>query len=409
LPEAAQVRTEAPSVLLGLAAAGLQFAAALKGLPGIAALPFDLTPPLLALVLGLATARLALHRHSIGPEAAAAIGLQALLALWLVTAGAWSASTEVLPRKLAEIVLLAPSMTLVGLAVAAHPTAFAGFAAGCAAIGLAVALAVPLAVAGGIAVLGGAPDAESIRVQYQVATLAVAAAAAVLAAGAVTTQGGGRALRIAGVAMLAFAALATGGRAGFAGLVAAVVLAPAAAFAAHGRRLAALALAAVIATVLAAVIALVLALTDPAGVPRTLARWLDGALGAGAVRPTLWAAAWALAGPFGLGPAGFAPVAGYGDARGWHPHNLALEALVEGGVPGAALFAAIVALSLVTLIRRARDVAPMQFGATVGFACVALAQAATSTDLGNRMAWLWIGVIVGLAVRAEPGRRALPA
>jgi O-antigen ligase len=409
LPEAARVRIEAPAVLLGLAAAGLQFAAALKGLPGLAHLPFDLTPPLLSVVVGLAAVRLAFHPHRIGPEAASVIGVQALLALWLITAGAWSGSTEVLPRKLAEIALLAPAMTLAGLAVAAHPAAFAGFAGGCAAIGGAVALAVPLAVAVGIAVLGGAPDAETIRVQYQVATLALAAAATVLAVGAVTARGFGRGLRIAAVAGLGLAALATGGRAGLAGLAAAVVLAPSAVLAARGRRVAALALACATGAALAAGIALVLALTDPAGVPRTLARLLDGARGAGAVRPTLWAASWDLATPLGLGTAGFAPAAGLGDARGWHPHNLGLEALVEGGVPAAALLTAIVLLCLATLIRRARDVPPAQFGATVGFACVALAQAATSTDLGNRMAWLWVGLIAGLAVRAEPRRVAMPA
>lgn len=404
------MRTDAvPAVLLGLAAAGLQFAAALKGLPGLAHVPFDLTPPLLALVLGLAAARLVLHPHRIGAEAAAVVGLQALLALWLVTAGAWSGGPETLPRKLAEIALLAPAMVLAGLAVAAHPAAFAAFAGGCAAIGLAVALAVPAAVAAGIAVLGGAADAETIRVQYQVATLALAAAAAVLAAGAVTAQGPGRMLRTVGVAGLALAALATGGRAGLAGLAAAVVLAPAAVLAARGRRHAALALAAGIAVALASGLALVLALTDPTGVPRTLARWLDGALGAGAVRPALWAEAWRLAAPLGLGPAGFAPAAGFGDARGWHPHNLGLEALAEGGVPAAVLLLAILLVCGMALVRRARDVPPAQLGATVGFACVALAQAATSTDLGNRMAWLWVGLIAGLAVRAEPRHAVVPA
>jgi O-antigen ligase len=396
-------------VLLGLAAAGLQFAAALKGLPGLAHLPFDLTPPLLALVLMLAAARLVAHPHRIGPEAALVVGLQALLALWLVTAGAWSGGTETLPRKLAEIVLLAPAMTVAGLAVAAHPAAFSAFARGCAAIGLAVALAVPLAVAAGIAVLGGAADADTIRVQYQVATLALAAGAGVLAAGAVSAQGFGRMLRIAGVAGLALAALATGGRAGLAGLAAAVVLAPAAVLVARGRRFAALALAAGTAAALAAGLALVLALTDPTGVPRTLARFLDGALGAGAVRPTLWAEAWRLASPLGLGTAGFAPTAGLGDLRGWHPHNLGLEALAEGGVPAATLLLAILLVCGTTLVRRAGDVPPTQLGATVGFAGVALAQAATSTDLGNRMAWLWVGLIAGLAVRAAPRRAPVPA
>jgi len=404
------VRTDdAPAVLLGLAAAGLQFAAALKGLPGLAHLPFDLTPPLLVLAAGLAACRLALHPHRIGAEAALLVSLQALLALWLVIAGAWSAGPETLPRKLAEIALVAPAMLLAGLAVAAHPAAFAAFAAGCAGIGLAVALAVPVAVAAGIAVLGGAADAETIRVQYQVATLALAAGAAVLAAGAVTAQGLARLLRVAGVAILTLAALATSGRAGLAGLAAAVVLAPAAVLAARGRWRAAVALAAGIAATLAAGLAVLLALTDPTGVPRTLARFLDGALGAGAVRPALWAEAWRLASPLGLGPAGFAPAAGLGDRRGWHPHSLGLEALAEGGVPAAALLLAILLACGATLIRRLRAVPPAQLGATVGFACVALAQAATSTDLGNRMAWLWVGIVGGLAVRAEPRRVAVPA
>ena len=404
------MRTDAgPAALLGLAAAGLQFAAALKGLPGLALLPVDLTPPLLVLVLGLAAARLLFHPHRIGPEAALVVGLQALLALWLVTAGGWSGGPETLPRKLAEIALLGPAMTLAGLAVAAHPAAFAAFAGGCAGVGLAVALGVPVAVAAGIAVLGGAADADTIRVQYQVATLALAAAAGVMAADAVPAQGPGRLLRIAGVAVLAVAALATGGRAGLAGLAAAVVLAPAAVLAARGRWLAALVLAGGIAAALATGLALVLALTDPAGVPRTLARFLDGALGAGAVRPVLWAEAWRLASPLGLGPAGFAPAAGLGDRRGWHPHNLGLEALAEGGVPAAALLLAILLACGAALARRARDVPAAQFGATVGFACVALAQAATSTDLGNRMAWLWVGIVAGLAVRAEPRRAAVSA
>ncbi|WP_439579446.1 O-antigen ligase domain-containing protein [Elioraea sp.] len=409
MPTEADPAASGAAAALGIAAAALQFAAALKGLPGLADLPLDITPPLLAIVLGLAAWRLLLHPHRIGAEAALLIGLQALLALWLTTAGAWSGGAETLPRKLAEIVLLGPAMTVAGLAVAAHPHAFRGFAAGCAAIGLAVALAVPLAVAAGIAVLGGATDAETIRVQYQVATLALAAAAAVLAAGAAEARPAGTMLRIAGVAGLALAALATGGRAGLVGLAAAVVLAPAAVLAARGRIGAALAVGAGAASALGLGLALVLALTDPAGTPRTLARWLEGALGAGAVRPILWAEAWRLATPLGLGSAGFAPTAGLGDLRGWHPHNLGLEALAEGGVPAASLLLAIALVCAATLIRRAREVPPVQLGATVGFACVALAQATSSTDLGNRMAWLWVGIVTGLAVRALPRRLAVPA
>jgi O-antigen ligase len=402
--EAAPAGAPAAAVVLGLAAASLQFAAALKGLPGLAHLPFDLTPPLLALGLGLAAWRLATHPHRIGAEAMLVLGLQALLALWLAASGAWSGGAETLPRKLAEIALLGPAMTVAGMAVAAHRAAFRGFAWGCAAIGLTVAVAVPAAVAAGIAVLGGATDAETIRVQYQVATLSLAAAAAVLAAAAAEARPIRAALCALAVAGLALAALATGGRAGLAGLAAAAVLAPAATLAASGRPGRGLAVGAGIAASLGLGLLAALALTDPAGAPRTLARFLEGALGAGAVRPALWAASWTLASPLGLGTAGFAPAAGFGDARGWHPHNLALEALTEGGVPGAVLLVALLLAAAAALVRHARAVPPAQLGATIGFACVALAQAATSTDLGNRMAWLWLGLVAGLAVRALPRR-----
>jgi O-antigen ligase len=396
---------------LGVAAAGLQFAAALKGLPGLVHLPLDITPPLLALACGLALWRLLARPYRVGAEAALVLALQGALALWLAIAGAWSGGTASLPRKLAEIALLGPAMTVTGLAVAASPIAFRAFAATCAGAGLAVAVVVPAAVAAGIAVLGGPTDAETLRVQYQVATLALAAGVAALAAGAAAARPTGAAWRALGVAVLALAALATGGRAGLAGLAAAAVLGPAAVLAARGRPGPALALGATIAVALGLAFALVLALADPDGMPRTLARFLEGTLGAGAVRPALWGEAWRLATPLGLGTAGFAPAAGLGDLRGWHPHNLGLEALAEGGVPAATLLCGIVLACAAALVRRAREVPPAQLGATVGFACVALAQAATSTDLGNRMAWLWVGVTAGLAVRALPRRHteAAPA
>lgn len=398
--------SRAAAAALGAAAAALQFAAALKGLPGLAHLPLDITPPLLALACGLALWRLLARPYRLGAEAVLVLALQGALALWLAVAGAWSGGPGSLPRKLAEIALLGPAMTVTGLAVAVSPMAFRAFAGTCAAIGLAVAVAVPAAVAAGIAVLGGATDAATIRVQYQVATLALAAGAAVLAARAASVRPAGAAWCALGVGLLALAALATGGRAGLAGLAAAVVLAPAAVLAVRGRPGPALLVATATAGALGAALALVLALTDPAGTPRTLARFLDDALGAGAARSVLWREAWRLARPLGLGPAGFAPAAGAGDARGWHPHNLGLEALAEGGVPAAVLLAGILLACAAALLGRAREVAPVQFGATVGFACVALAQAATSTDLGNRMAWLWVGLVAGLALRPLPRRRA---
>ena len=58
-------------------------------------------------------------------------------------------------------------------------------------------------------------------------------------------------------------------------------------------------------------------------------------------RTQLWGAALAWGGeaaPFGLGTGAFTLAAGFGERRGLHPHNHALEALAEAGLPGLLLW-----------------------------------------------------------------------
>jgi O-antigen ligase len=131
---------------------------------------------------------------------------------------------------------------------------------------------------------------------------------------------------------------------------------------------------------------------------RTVERIAQGDLAASG-RAGLWGAALDLAGgalPWGLGPGGFAIAAGHGEARGLHPHNHALEALVEAGLPGLVLWLlAFGGGGLVAL----RTAARVEVGRAARVAALVLPVALTtmvSTDLGNRMAWFALGLALGL-------------
>jgi O-antigen ligase len=138
---------------------------------------------------------------------------------------------------------------------------------------------------------------------------------------------------------------------------------------------------------------------------RTLERFFGDPGGEPAARLILWGEAlrWAgLAAPWGLGTGGFTLAAGTGDDRSLHPHNHALEALVEGGVPGLLLWLLAFGGSAVLALRRAAHVAP---GRAARIAALTLPVALTvlvSTDLGNRMAWFALGLALSLAVEARP-------
>jgi O-antigen ligase len=127
-------------------------------------------------------------------------------------------------------------------------------------------------------------------------------------------------------------------------------------------------------------------------------------------RLPLWGTALALAGqtmPFGLGTGGFSLAAGFGEWRGRHPHNLALEALAEAGLPGFALW--LIAFGgAAWVVWRLGQTTPSWRVARILMLCLPMAVTLqVSTDLGNRMAWLTLGLALGLGLRAEaPGKEA---
>lgn len=392
----------------GVAAAALHFAGALKSLPGAAALPLDLTlaaaAALLPLSLLLATAR----RWRLDAALAFPLAGCALLPLWLVAAGSWSASAAVLSEKLPQAALLGPAMLAAGALVGAEHTARRGFCSAALGIGLLVGGAVAWGVAADSVVLGGAPGADParVRVQYQIAGLAIACAAGLAALRLVEARGGAaRLFWGAAVLALAAAALVPGGRAALLGLGMAVAAAPALRLWLAGRRGAALLwLAAAGAAGLGGLGLLAYGAPGLADGLRTVERVFGDPATATPARLVIWAEAlrWAgLAAPFGLGTGGFTVAAGFGDARALHPHNHALEALAEGGLPGLLLWLLAFGGGAALAAARAARAGPGRAARIAALTLPVALSVMVSTDLGNRMAWFALGLLLSLGVEAR--------
>ena len=298
-------------------------------------------------------------------------------------------------------------MLVVGLAVAGEARALRACAGAALAIGLFVAAAIAWGLATDRVVLGGLPGAspDLVRVQYQIAGLAIASAAALAAVRAVEApRVPARIAWLAVAAGLGAAALLPGGRAALAALVVALAVAPVIALWRGGR--AGLALLWPLAVLAAAAGMLAAVLGDPplATGLRTVERLAEGEVAQSSGRLALWRAAVDQGGaalPWGLGTGGFTIAAGHGERRGLYPHNHALEALAEGGLPGFALWllafggGAVAAVALGARAEGWRAARVAALAVPVGLSVM------VSTDLGNRMAWFALGLALGLGVASE--------
>ena len=391
----------------GLLAAALQFAGALKSLPGLAALPLDLTL-LLALSLLPALALLLLDRAwEIRPILAAPLLAAALLLLWLTLAGSWSNSRLVLAEKLPQLVLLGPAMLLAGLLVGADAASLRRLCGTVVVIGLLVGAATAWGVVSGTVILGGAlgQDPQKLRVQYQLAGLAIACAAGLAALQAMEAQGARRAGWVAILLLLGLAVLVPGGRAALLGLLLGAAGAPALLLCLSGRWVAALGWLGLILGLGLGGLTVLLALPGVDLGLRTLERLLGDPATATPARLILWREAlrWAAeATPWGLGTGGFTLASGSGDDRSLHPHNHALEALVEGGWPGLLLWLLAFGGGTVLAARRAWQVAPGRAARIAALTLPVALTAMVSTDLGNRMVWFGLGLLLSLAMEARP-------
>lgn len=397
--------------LAGAAASLLHLAGALKSIPLIGALPVDFTIASAALALPLLALCAITRRWRVAPEIGLPIAAIGALWLWLVLAGCWSASGAVLGTKLPEIVLLGPIMLFAGLVVAGDDAALRGFCAGVIAAGAAVALSLAANLAEGSVALGGPPgaDPEKWRIAYQVTGLAIAMAAALAALHwAEAREALPSLFWLSATLALALGALLPGGRAALVALGLCLACGPALILFRHQKRARALLW---VVGLLCLATAAALFMTNEANQhARDIERLFSPTILESSGRLPLWGAALALAGqamPFGLGTGAFSLAAGFGEWRGRHPHNLALEALTEAGLPGFVLWLMVFGGAAWVVWRLGRS-APAWRVARILMLCLPMAVTLqVSTDLGNRMAWLALGLALGLGLRAQaPGKEA---
>jgi O-antigen ligase len=255
-------------------------------------------------------------------------------------------------------------------------------------------------------VLGGAVSAnpELVRVQYQLAGLAIACAAGLGALRAVeAATWPSRLIWLGFVAAMAVAVLLPGGRTALLSLGVCVALVPALrcwSAARPGAALGWLLLAAA-----GGALAMAALLLDPGRADglRTLERFTQGDMESSA-RPALWGAAMAWGGeawPFGLGTGGFTLAAGYGERRGLYPHNHLLEAWAEGGLPGLLFWLLCFGGAALVPLARLRRMAPGRLAQVAALALPVAMAAMVSTDLGNRMVWFALGLVLSTGVVAR--------
>ena len=202
------------AALAGVPAAGMQFAGALKSSPPLAELPFDLTVACTAALLPGLLLLAAGTRWRVLPVLAVPLGCCGLLWLWLVVAALWSPSREVLAAKLPEAVLIGPAMLLAGMVVGADGGARRVLAGTALALAPFIAGSIAWGLLNGQVVLGGAVGAnpDLVRVQYQLAGLAIASGAGLAALRAVEGRGARRLGWLGLTAFLGVAGLLPGGR-----------------------------------------------------------------------------------------------------------------------------------------------------------------------------------------------------
>jgi O-antigen ligase len=419
-----QVTLETLFAGFGVFACLLIFTGVLKSLPGVATAPIDITPLLLGIVLLHLAFALASRRYILPPSVPALFALHAALAGLAILSAGTSAGRDIFHDKLRDVVLVAPVMMAIGVAVAADHRTFRRFLLAAKVLGPAmgafIALAFALGLVNVVVQFGGRGSVQTQRVQYQLANLAIALAASGFAIAVMRTRGLPRLFNLGMTALLAFAALIPGGRSGFIGLCLTVVATPCLYLWQRGRRALAVGLALGLAAGLTMGITLLFASTQLATGLRTVERFTQGAGGDGGGRIALWQAAFALIGGngfLGVGFGGYSSAAGWGVTREYYPHNLFIEAMVELGVPGFLLFLGIwmaAGLGWLSAGRRlARDEeGAEQWAATAGFGLIMLIYISVSTDLGNPLMWFALGLLAGCGgasvSRWQPQARSAP-
>ncbi|MDW8445620.1 MAG: O-antigen ligase family protein [Acetobacteraceae bacterium] len=355
------------ALTFGAGAAALHFSAALKSLPGVKGLPIDITPPLFVVVFLAAARRFLDPSHRITPGSGLYFTLQIAFGLWLICTAAWSSSTNLAEKKVLEFIIFSFSMTIIATAIVQHTHSFKGFVSFSTLLGFILAIFAPIAVKMRIAVLGGSSDIERIRIQYQIVGLLLAASASAVSTHLIYHWPQNSYFFLLLFIILSIGQLSIGSKMG---LIAQLVGTSSGALMAGWRKSDTRYFRRVgLFTIIHLTLFGIFYWLSEENFVRfhSLSRLSAYLLTEGDIRTALWKRAIGEVTLMGLGPAGFASVAGFGDLRKWHTHNLWLEAFVEGGVIGGFLFSGAIIVAFCNFFWYSSKIDPAQYGIPLQF------------------------------------------
>lgn len=399
--------------LTGASTAALHFSAAIKSLPFFRNTPIDVTFFFFSTATVACVIRMFYATIEIRRSAVRHLLLQAMFAYWLILSACWSQSQNISLQKLFDITLLAPLFTFMAFHVIGNIHSFYSFLQVCLYIAVAISVIFPASFYFKLAIIGGPLDTDLLRVQYQIVGQNLAVASCILACRFAYKRELISSTKIFLIVLFITVLGSIGARAAFFGVFFALIFAPASILYLLNKKRTAVFLILIVPFVLFSFVAAFYKLNTFGLTPFTVLRILSALAEQGGVRLFLWRSGVAQHRVSGLGVGGFAPTAGFGDTRRWYPHNVWLESYAEGGIPGLFIFSAILGNALIGFVLRRRKILPLHFGIILGCMIISFSQMMTSSDLGNRMIWFWLGLLfageVDIRSQFELDKSNLPA
>ena len=387
--------------IFGFSCAALHFSGSIKSLPGIAKLPVDVTAVFICTTSTIYVIRAFFMRIFISRLAAFHLLLQSLLTFYFLVMAFQTNSSEIIYQKMFQLTVLGFMMTLFSFAVSSSTIPFDAFLRASSFLGLLCSIVVPITLVFGFSVRGGPVGGEVTRIQYQLVGLLLASASVIVATHLILTWPLNCIRKLVVLHVLTCSSAFLGGRASFVSQLFAPVFSTVLLYVRRQGSVSLKPFFMVLFGTFGTASLLFLIFVLFGRYIFVFLRIFEKIHIDMDVRTQLWGMAASHASLFGLGAASFAPTMGLGDLRKWYPHNLVLEVLVEGGLPGFVLFCMLLLTAVLALCLSRHSISDEQLSVTAGFGWIFAAQILTSTDLANRMAWFWLGMMTGTSCRSS--------
>ena len=382
----------------GFVAAMMHFAGALKSVIFLRDFPIDVTIVSFALCLVILALRFQIFIKNVSISASFYFLCLSLFCCYFLILATWTNMQSAGYQKLFDIIVLAPLITILAVSVGSNANAFDGFCKAVVIISIFVFIASLGTLLLGYAKIGGSIDNNTVRIQYQLVGL-LFASGAVISASSFANEFPKKAVRhISVFFVFLLGNFFTGGRASLAAALVGTLLSIVVLTVIQSQYRLKIYFLLVLVSSMCALSLLVFSHIfgiDFFGLRRVIEK---GGIDFG-VRAALWEIALSKASVSGIGVAAFAAVAGLGDLRKWYVHHLWLESLVEGGIFGFVVFSLMIVTAICSFVQGFRIIPVKQYAIVGGFMVIGFVQMFTSTDLGNRMGWFWLGLLTGFSCR----------